>query len=270
MKTPNPINKTKRGISPNSEAYTAVVKTHAEVTNPKGYIKVSKQEVKKMEVSNFIDQPKLVDKTHGVGTKSCSIVKKTTNNVKITLSNFIDLPRIVNESIKIALLEMNHKVSTFLLDLYYSKAYEELKKKHIPLFIFEERINDMSVKISRKKKEKTELETYGAKTVRNSKYASCEKLIEFYKDFTTKLSDFIREHKITTTEGIALAIECKCCKKYLNLHAIKEYIDYDSYCKIRHLIDKKNCHIKIINRKEAKKRFGRCKNHIETLQHTLF
>ncbi len=264
MKTPNPRHKTKVGISPNSEIYTGVV------TNPKGYIKTLEQEVGKIECSNFIDQPKLIDKTHGVGVQSYSRVKKETTTVKLIPSTFINIPSIVDESIKIVLLEKNSKISKFLLDLYFGKFYEEYRKKTTTFFIFLQRLNDMSSRINEARKVETELELYGAKTVRNSKYDAVEKLITFYQDLATQLYEFIKINKEIKREDIALVVECKCCKKYLNLHAIKEFINYDSYCKIRYLIDKKNCHIKIVNRREAKRKFGRCKVHIQTIQHTLF
>lgn len=264
MKTPKPRHKTKIGISPNSEVYTGVV------TNPKGYIKTLEQEVGKIECSNFINQPKLIDKTHGVGVQSYSRVKKETTTVKLTPSDFIDLPSIIEESIRTALVEMNHRVSKFMLDFFYGKPYEELKRKPILIFIFTQRLHEMSVKLDKSKQAETELETYGGKSTRNSKYDSVEKLIVFYKDFATQLYDFIKINNAAKQEDIALAVECKCCQKYLSLHGIKDSINYDSYRKIQHLIDIKICHIQVVNRKEAKRKFGRCKSHIQIIQHSLF
>ncbi len=204
------------------------------------------------------------------GTKSCSRVKKQTTTVKFTPSNFIDLPGIIDESIRIALLEMNHRISKRMIDFFYGKTYKELKNKPRLMFILTERLKEMSTKLDKFKQAETKLETYGGKTVRNSKYDAVEKLISFYQGFATQLYEFIKTNKGIKQESIALVVECKCCKKYLNLHAIKEFINYDSYCKIRYLIDKKNCHIKVVNRRETKRKFGRCKAHIQTLQHTLF
>ncbi|WP_375560230.1 hypothetical protein ACE193_21370 [Bernardetia sp. OM2101] len=213
--------------------------------------------------------PKPIHKNVG-GTKSCLVVKKQTTTVKFTPTAFINIPSIIDESIKIVLLEKNSKISKFLLDLYFGKFYEKYKKNPTSFFIFLQRLNDMSIKISQAINSDIKLETYGGKTVRNSKYDAVEKLIVFYKDFATQLYEFIKTNKVVKQEDIALAIECKCCQKYLNLHGIKDFINYDSYRKIQYLIDKKNCHIKVVNRKEAKRKFGRCKSHIETLQHTLF
>ncbi|WP_338813249.1 hypothetical protein V9L05_18075 [Bernardetia sp. Wsw4-3y2] len=215
-------------------------------------------------------KPRHKTKIDGVGSQSYSRVKKQTTTVNFTPSTFIDLPRIIDESIRIALVEMNHRISKRMLDFFYGKTYKELKNKPRLMFILTERLKEMSIKLDKFKQAETELETYGAKMIRNSKYNSVEKLISFYQGFATQLYEFIKTNKEIKQEDIALVVECKCCKKYLNLHAIKEFINYDSYRKIQYLIDKKNCHIKIVNRRETKRKFGRCKAHIQTIQHTLF
>ncbi|WP_338761947.1 hypothetical protein WAF17_16605 [Bernardetia sp. ABR2-2B] len=190
--------------------------------------------------------------------------------MSVKTSKFINLPRIVDESIRLTLISINHNISNHLLKMYYGETYKKELNKPTLLFIFISRLNDMRMRIDQLRNSETRLETYGGKMVRNSKYDYCEKVIAFYQDFTNKMSDFIKQHKVTTIEGIALAVECKCCEKYVNLHVIKDFIDYPSYCKIQKLIDEKNCQMKIVRYKKAKRKFGKCKTHIETLQYQLF